>query len=261
MRRAVQEHLLPGRSTSERFEAAAGLGFQGVEVLSHRLTDRVPELAEAISRTGVAVAAVSRGRRAGYLSPLLTEREQAISELRQAMTDAVDLDAAHVIFVPGVGPSQMPDLTPYRAPVELDAEMYIWLLRTVSDLAYAIGVELDMLPLNHYETDFLNTVQQAVYFREKIRNHPHVKIAVNTYHLLLETHDPAAALRASGTHLGYVQLADSSGGLPGQGVLDFGSVASSLHEAGYTGWLTLAGRDMGDLRAALDHVQAAGLVG
>lgn len=260
MRIAVQEHLLPGRSTLERFEAAATLGVAGVEVLADGLTTRVPELAEIAAQTGVVIAAVSRGQRAGYLSPLLAEREQAISDLRQAMTDALDLEAAHVVFVPGFGPSQMPDLTPYRAAIELDAEMYIWLLRTVSDLAYAIGVELDMLPVNHTESAFLNTTQQAIFFREKIRNHPHVMVAANTYHLLLEEGDPAAALRDCGTHLGYVQVADSSGGIPGTGSLDFAQVAAGLNAAGYAGWVTLCGRDPGaDLQHGLRQLHQAGL--
>lgn len=259
MRIAVQEHLLPGRSIRERFDAAAAIGFAGVEVLADDLTDRVPALADTVMQTQVAVAAVHMGARAGYLSPVLAEREQAISALRQAMTDAVDLDAAHVVFVPGFGPSRMPDLTPYRAPVELEAEMYIWLLRMVSDLAYAIGVELDMLPVNHYESAFLNTMQQAIHFRQQIRNHPHVKIAANTYHMLLEEAEPAAALRACGDHLGYVQAADSNGGLPGAGVLDFAQFVASLNSAGYDGWLTIAGRTTGDLQAALCHLQGVGL--
>ena len=55
------------------------------------------------------------------------------------MADAVDLEAEYVSFVPHFGATAMPDLTPYQTPLDLEKEMMIWLLRTVSDLAYAMG--------------------------------------------------------------------------------------------------------------------------
>src|SRR5262245_6908107 len=138
MRIAIQEDMLPGRSIVEKLQNAQMLNFAGVEFWAHGLTERVPEIAAAIAETGVPAAAVNLGRRDGYLSPDLHERERAISAMRQAMGDAVDIGAGHVVFVPHFGGPRMPDLTPYRSPIELESEMMIWLLRTVSDLAYAI---------------------------------------------------------------------------------------------------------------------------
>ena len=53
----------------------------------YHLTERVPEIASAIEQTGIRAAAVNLGRRDGYLSPDLHERERAISEMRQAMSN------------------------------------------------------------------------------------------------------------------------------------------------------------------------------
>ncbi len=237
---AIQEKLLPGQDIREKLTHAVQLGFTGVEFDADGLTARVPDIAEALVHTGIMTAAVHMGRRDGYLAPHLAEREQAIGALRQAMADAVDLGAGHVVFVPHYGPSRMPDLTPYRAPVELESEMMVWLLRTVSDLAYAIGVELDILPLSRDETYFINRLEQAALFRRKIKDHPHVKLAANCLYMALEEDDPAAALRAQVADLGYFQVADLHETLPAQQELDFAALADALHEASYTGWVTLA---------------------
>lgn len=269
MRFAIQEMLLPGRSLPEKLETAARLGFAGVEFAAEGLTARVPEIAGALAGAGLNAAAVSLTQRAGYLSPQLAEREAAIGAMRQAMADALDIGAAHVIFVPHLGGPCMPDLTPYRSPIELEGEMLVWLLRTVSDLAYAIGVELDILPVNPYESYFLNRLEQAVFFRRKIKDHPHVKIAAGLFHMALAEADLLAALRDHAAHIGYVHLADHNQRLPGQGLIDFAGVAAALNTAGYTGWLTYAcatpdddprqaARLLEELPASLAHLKQAG---
>ncbi len=252
MQFAIQEDMLPGRSVIEKLQNARMIGFEGVEFWALGLTERVPEIAAAIQETGIQAAAVNLGRRDGYLSPELHERERAISEMRQAMTDAVDIGARHVIFVPHFGGPRMPDLTPYRSPIELESEMMVWLLRTVSDLAYAMGVELDMLPINHYETYFMNRIEQAALFRRKIKDHAYVKIAAGMFHMVLEEVDIVQTLRTHGKHIGYIHLADSNCRLPGQGMMDFSAAAAALREIGYDGWLTFSCGDPGN-----NHMRAA----
>ena len=263
MKLAVQEHLLSGRSVADKLRHAQALGLTGVEFSAVGLTERVPEIVTALEQTGMSAAAVNLGKRDGYLSPVLAERENAIDAMRQAMADALDLGANHVVFVPHFGGPRMPDLTPYRSPIELEAEMMIWLLRTVSDLAYAIGVELDMLPVNHYESYFLNRLEQAAFFRRKVKDHAHVKVAVNLFHMALEEANVLNALREHGKHIGYIYLSDHNDGLPGEGVTDFAAIQAVLHEIGYDGWLTLTCADQqahqANISASLDYLRGSGL--
>jgi sugar phosphate isomerase/epimerase len=265
MQLAIQETMLPGRTVQQRCENARRAGLVGIEVYADGLTARVPEVAAALAQTGLAAAAVNLGHSDGYLSPDMAERERAVGRLRQAMADAVDLGARHVVFVPHYGPARMPDLRPYRAPVELDAEMMIWLLRTVSDLAYALGVELNILPVNHYETYFINRLEQAAAFRRKVKDHAHIKLAANLFHMALEEHNPVTALRDHAADVGYIQLADTNCRLPGDGLADFHTVAGALRYAGYDGWLTLAADTlepaavMAGLPASLKMLHRAGV--
>jgi len=243
MKFAIQEHLLPGRTTLERCQRAKKLGFAGIEVQAEGLEARLYELAAAVDTSELRVSAVHLGKLDGYLSPHLEKREAAIAGMRQAMALAVDLQAEHVIFVPQWGAPTTPNLTPYRSREEIASELMIWLLRTVSDLAYALGVTLDMQPRHRYHTSFMNTLAQAIRFSDEIKNHPHIRIAPVLFDLALEESDVAESLRQYGDRIGYLALSDSNGRLPGQGLLNFAEVASALKQHEYNGWLCISAEE------------------
>lgn len=236
---AIQEDMLPGRRIDEQIANAQQLNLTGVEFWAEGLTERIPEIADALQARDIAACGVNLGRWDGYLSSDLATRELAIGRMRQAMADAVDLDAEYVSFVPHFGTTTMPDLTPYQTPLDLEKEMMIWLLRTVSDLAYAMGVQLVMQPINRYETHFMNRVEQAKYFRKKIKDHPHVTIAPNLFHMALEEDDICETLTTYQEDIGMIYVADSNRRLPGNGLIPFQQIGDTLKAMSYEGWLVL----------------------
>lgn len=239
MKLAIQLDMLPGRTIAERCQAAQTLGFQGIELWAPGLEDQLYEVAEALNESDLEVAAVHLGKRDGYLSPDPDTREAAISYMRESMALAVDLMAEHVVFVPHWGELITPDLTPHRSAEELASDLMIWLLRTVSDLAMALGCKLHMQPRNHYETRFLNTLQQAVKFSDAIKDNPYIRIAPGLFDLSMEDSEWLASLRTHGNRIGYLYIADSNGGLPGTGLIDYSKVAQVLREISYDGWLCI----------------------
>lgn len=259
----IHEQLLPGQTITEKIQTAQALGFDGVEFDATGLRERVPDIVAALGSTGIQAAAVNLGRRDGYIAPDLHTRESAISAMRVAMADSVDIGANRVIFVPHYGDAKMPDLTPYKSPIELAAEMMVWLLRTVSDLAYAIGIDLYMQPRREADTYFMNHLRQAAYFRKKIKDHAHVKIAPHLFHLMHTEDDVMTALREHSGGIGYLHIADSGGGLPGTGTIDYAVLAETLQAMDYDGWLTIACDDLmpdrDSLVACLVLLRAKGL--
>ncbi len=239
MRLAIQEDMLPGKTALERFELAKSLGFEGVEVWGSGLNARVLELAQAIELTGVVVSAVNHGRQGNLLDADRDERERALAALRQSVVDGVDLGAAGVIVVPQFANTTLPDLTPYKSVTQLEYELLHNHLRTLSDYVYAMGIDLYIEPINRYETHFLNTLADAVKVRRKIKDHPHVKITADLFHMAMEETNIGAALRTYVADIGYVHLADSNRHLPGEGMTDFGAAAAALREGGYQGWASL----------------------
>lgn len=236
---AIQEDMLPGRTVHERLSNAKALGLSGVEFWAEGLDDRVPNIADALEATGLSACGINLGLSDGYLSPDLHTREEAIGKMRQAMATATDLEADYVSFVPHYGVATMPDLTPHSSPADLQKEMMIWLLRTVSDLAYAIGTLLVMQPINHYETAFMTRMEQAKFFRKKIKDHEDVKIAPNLFHMAMEEDNLIASLQDYQDDIGMIYLADSNRRLPGQGFLPWDTIGTTLKQMNYEGWLVL----------------------
>ncbi len=269
MRLAIQEDMLTGKTTLERFQNAHALGFSGIEVWGAGLTSRVPELAEAVEQTGIVISAVNHGRQGRLLDPDRDERERALAAFRQSVVDGVDLGAAGVILVPHFSEPTLPDLTPYKSVVQLEYEMLHNHLRTLSDYVYAIGIDLYIEAINRYETHFLNTLADVIKVRRKIKNHPHIKVNADVFHMAMEERDSPQVLREFASDLGYIHLADSNRRLPGQGMIDFSAIGAALNETGYQGWVALecgqpgqnaenAHEFMATLPAALDYLRQAG---
>lgn len=264
---AIQEDMLTGSTLLEKFEHARALGVAGIEFWGAGLPAKVPEIVDAMVQTGVRAASVNHGRQSELLSPDPAERERALAELRQSITCACDLGAVGVIFVPHFNGPILPDLTPWMTAAELEVELLYTHLRTLSDFADAMDVELYVEPINRYETYLLNRLEQAAAITRRLK-HPRVKIVADLFHMALDETNIAAALRAHGDCIGHVHLADSNRRLPGEGTTDFAAAAAALKEIGYTGW---AAYECGQpsrndpaafragLPASLEHLRQAGL--
>lgn len=236
MQIAIQEDMLTGDSLLEKFEHARALGVDGIEFWGKGLTDKVPAIVAAMLETGVRAAAVNHGGGQGsLLDPLPAERDRALAALRQSIMNAVDIGAAGVIVVPHFGAPALPDLSPWLSAPELEAEMLHAHLRTLSDYAGAMGVDLYIEPINRYETHFLNRLEQAARVTRRV-NHPNVKIVADLFHMALEEASIPAAIRDHADCIGHVHLADSNRRVPGHGATDFAAAAAMLNEIGYTGW-------------------------
>lgn len=256
MRLAIQEDMLSGKTTLERFQQAQRLGFKGIEVWGKGLTVRVPELVQAMQQTGVVVSAINHGRQGRLLDPDRTERERALAAFRQSVVDGVDLGAGGVVLVPHFGEPTLPDLTPYKSVVQLEYELLHNHLRTLSDYVYAMGIDLYIEPVNRYETHFMNTLADGIKARRKIKDHPHVKLCANLFHMAMEERSSLHALQDYASDIGYMHLADSNRRLPGQGMIDFGSLATTLNERGYVGWVALECGDPGNNAEFASYIAA-----
>ena len=66
----------------------------------------------------------------------------------------------------------------------------------------------------------------------------------------IEEPDLAAAIRAGGTHIGHVHLADSNRRPAGHGHTDFAPIATALREIGYDGYVSAEAFPYPDSHAA-----------
>jgi sugar phosphate isomerase/epimerase len=92
-----------------------------------------------------------------------------------------------------------------------------------------------MEPLNRYETTLVNTVADGVRLLSSLSTR-NVRLLADLFHMNIEEVDSAAALRAGGKAIGHVHFVDSNRRPAGMGHLDYGPIASALHEIGYNGF-------------------------
>lgn len=254
---AIQEALLPGATVMHKFATAAELGFSAVELPAEDLDERLPEVYDALQTQGLAASGVNMGTASGWLAADRATRAESADMLRRALTCALDLEAEYVTFVPHYGESDLPDLTPFASPTELQKELLIWLLRGISDLADAMDAKLAILPVNSRETSFVTCLDDAAYFRSQVEDHPNITIAANTRCLALEEQDVASSLSAHCHALSAVYLIDDNRRMPGQGSLPFANLASALRSTDFAGWLVLAGESGGvaEVSGCLDYLR------
>ena len=107
-------------------------------------------------------------------------------------------------------------------------------LRTLGKYAAERGRQICLEPLNRFETDFINTCDQALQMIKDV-NHPALKLHLDTFHMNIEEKDQALAIRKAGRHLGHFHACGSDRGTPGNDHLDWPGITAALKQVKYRG--------------------------
>ena len=100
--------------------------------------------------------------------------------------------------------------------------------------AETAGIILALEPLNRFETDCINTLEQAVEMIDRVGSDA-LKIHIDTFHMNIEEVDSGAAIRQYAEHIGHVHASASHRGLLGEDQVDWTGVLGALHNVGYEG--------------------------
>lgn len=104
--------------------------------------------------------------------------------------------------------------------------------------AEALGVTLALEPLNRFETDMINTVDQAISLVDEVGHH-RLKILLDTFHSNIEEKDIPASIVKLGDRLVHIQANENDRGTPGTGHLDWIGIREALQTIGYQGSLVI----------------------
>jgi sugar phosphate isomerase/epimerase len=118
------------------------------------------------------------------------------------------------------------------------------------------GAALVLEPLNRYESNYLNRLEEGV---ELIRSLPvgNVRLLADLFHMNIEEACIAEALRSTGKHVGHVHFVDSNRRPAGCGHINLAEVGRALREIGYQGFLAAEALPWPDSQqAALQTVAA-----
>lgn len=110
-------------------------------------------------------------------------------------------------------------------------------LRRLAQAAKERGITVGLEPVNRYESNLINTGQQAI---DMIKNigESNVVVHLDVYHMNIEEQNLAGPIKAAGDKLGYIHVGASHRGPLGTGNIDFDEFFGALAEIGYKGTIT-----------------------
>lgn len=117
-------------------------------------------------------------------------------------------------------------------------ELAVTNLRKVAERAADKGIELAIEPLNRFESDLINTTEDAARLVKDI-NHPAAKIMVDGFHMSIEEKNLEEAIKTAGDDLIHVQTSENFRGTPGTGQTDWESFRRGLEAVDYEGVVSI----------------------
>lgn len=224
------------RGFEESIRKAAACGYDGVELALGGACDvDTAQLNRALSESGMRVSCISTGlvyaREGLYMTnPDADARERAINVFTGLIRLAADWGGlVNIGRARGfVGQNQT------RAQAE---ELFLGCMERLLGEAQKCDVSLIIEPINRYESNFLNSVDETALLLRRL-NSRNVGIMADLFHMNIEDTDIALALTENIDMVRYIHMADSNRKAPGMGHTPFLPIVRALLSAGYNGWLS-----------------------
>jgi D-psicose/D-tagatose/L-ribulose 3-epimerase len=111
-------------------------------------------------------------------------------------------------------------------------------LKPICKHAQKNGVSICVEPLNRFETDFINTVDQVLKLVKDVGS-PALKIHLDTFHMNIEEKCQGDAIRKAGKLLGHFHACGSDRGTPGNDHICWDCIAKALKAVKYHGGVVI----------------------
>lgn len=229
---------------AERFQRAADAGFGAVELWwpGEELAQRVPELARA---AGVELALMNfdAGDMAAGDRGLASDPDR-FDQLRTNVPVALAIASA-------AGCQRLTLLVGKALDEHDPARQLEWARENVAwaaDQAAAHGASVMIEALNTIENGpyLLSTTAAAAAFVASV-GRPNVRLQYDAYHMQRMEGDLTTTIERHRPLIGHIQIADAPGrNQPGTGEINFGHLLSAIDGLGYTGYVGLEYRPLGE---------------
>lgn len=233
---AMPDAFVVYRGLEKSIKKASELGYDGVELALKR-PDEITrnELKNLLKINNMEVSAISSGQVWAARKLCFTEEnKEKRLELKKTFRDFIDLASDF---------GQLVNIGRTRGSIEhkdpkLAEELFLDAAGELSDYAEKRGVNLILEPVNRYEIDFLNNLDQSVEIIKKV-NKPNFKMMPDLFHMNIEDVNIKESLIKHSKYIEYIHFADSNRHAPGDGHIDYYEVFEALDTIGYNGWTTV----------------------
>jgi D-psicose/D-tagatose/L-ribulose 3-epimerase len=107
-------------------------------------------------------------------------------------------------------------------------------IQRAADHAQPLGIRLAVEPLNRFETDLLNTVDQSLEFLRLV-DRSEVGLLLDTFHMNIEERSVPDALRRASDRIFHFHACANDRGTPGRDHLAWPMIVTVLRDVGYSG--------------------------
>ena len=111
-------------------------------------------------------------------------------------------------------------------------------IKKISSLLIEKDIKLGIEPLNRYESDFINTVDEGIRLCNLI-NQPNVGLLLDSYHMNIEEKDMCKSIEKARDKLFHFQVAENDRCVPGTGSLNWSEIFNTLKKINYKGHVSL----------------------
>ncbi len=111
-------------------------------------------------------------------------------------------------------------------------------LKYLTDYAGERGVRIALEPLNRFETDFINTVDQGLELIDLV-GAPNLGFLLDVFHMHIEEKNSGEAIKRAGERLFHLHVCSNDRGIPGSGQIDWEGVSGAIKALGYDGHISI----------------------
>lgn len=215
-------------------DIARRLGYDGVELsLLGDVKTKAEQIGQAIREKGLAITCTTGlGPDTDIASLDASIRENGLKALQESIETVHRLGAQQLTGVI-YGAWGVSDAANREERLKWATEY----LGKASHRAEELDVHLGIEAINRYETDLINTSQQALNLAKHV-NSTHLGVHLDSYHMNIEEKSPVRAIINCGTWLKHYHVVDNDRGIPGSGTINFVDQVEALKEIEYDGWVT-----------------------
>jgi sugar phosphate isomerase/epimerase len=215
---------------------AAALGFDAIELFTASgQAIHSDTLGILLERYNLKLAAVGTG--AGKVIHGLTLTDNNIDIRKKALVFIQEMMEFGASFgAPAIIGSMQGNSVPgnsHSYGLELLAEG----LHILDQHAAALGVKLIYEPLNRYETNLINTLEDGAAFIEK-NKFKNIQLLADLFHMNIEEDNMNESIHKNIQYIGHVHFADSNRKPMGCGHTPMKNIADALNKSGYDGYVS-----------------------
>lgn len=220
----------------DSIKKVADLGFDGAELAIRNPKDlKVDDVINIIKENNLEVPAIGTGQAYGEEGLSFSNSDEVVRKT------AVERIKDQIIFASYFNAQVIIGLI--RGKIEegvnkTEAEEWtIDCLRKCTEFAKEYNIRLTLEPVNRYESNFINTLNEGVEFIKQV-GASNLGLLADTFHMNIEEVSIYNSIVQAKDYITHVHFADSNRWAPGCGHLDFAKIVQSLKKIGYQGYVS-----------------------